>query len=124
MFKKCVSLELRAVLSRRHQDQVCAARKHQIETKISIKKDLAAEDALYAKLWKQDEQIKAAREEQEATEVIHRNKEALGVLSAQVSAKQDQRAAEIKEIEHEAELLTEERNLRIKARFCNRLICG
>jgi len=26
-------LELRPVLSRRHQDQVCAARKHQIETK-------------------------------------------------------------------------------------------
>lgn len=106
--------ELRAVLSRRHQDQVCAARKHQIETKIAIKKDLAAEDALYAKLWKQDEQIKAAREEQEATEVIQRNKEALGVLSAQVSAKQDQRAAGIKEIEHEAELLKEEQNLRIK----------
>jgi hypothetical protein len=107
-------LELRAVLSRRHQDQVCAARKHQIETKNLIKQDLAAEDALYAKLWKQDEQIKAAREEQEATEQIQRNREALGVLSMQVAAKQDQRAQEIKEIENEAELLKEEQKLRIK----------
>lgn len=105
--------ELRAVLSRRHQDQVCAARKHQIETKRNIKKELASEDALYAKLWKQDEQIKAAREEQEAQEQIHRNKETLDVLSIQVTAKKAQRHAEVKEIEHEAELLEEGKNLRI-----------
>lgn len=107
---------MRAVLSRRHQDQVCAARKHQIETKRNIKKELASEDALYAKLWKQDEQIKAAREEQEAQEQIHRNKETLDVLSIQVTAKKAQRHAEVKEIEHEAELLEEGKNLRIAVR--------
>jgi len=106
--------ELRAVLSRRHQDQVCAARKHQIETKQNIKEELAAEDALYAKLWKQDEMIKAAREEQEAQEQILRNRETLDVLSIQVTDKQTQRAAEVKQIEHEAELLKEEQKLRLE----------
>jgi len=105
--------ELRAVLVQRHQDQVCHARKHQIESKSIIKEELAAEDALYAKLWRQDELIKAAREEQEAHEQIMRNKDQLDVLSLQVEEKKAHRAAEIKQTQHEQDLLKEERKLRL-----------
>ena len=41
--------ELRSVLSRRNQDQVCAARKYQIETKAMIKQEEVMENQLYAK---------------------------------------------------------------------------
>jgi len=106
--------ELRAVLSRRHQDQVCAARRHQIETKRNIQDELAADDALYAQLWKQDEQIKAAREEQEAEEQVLRNAQTLEVLKIQVGERQQQRDAEKRQIEQEADNLKEEQKLRIQ----------
>ena len=84
------------------QDQVCAARKHQIETKVRkvnfsvfqaktisskesqnyVQAMLTAEknkeEDFYAALWKQDEQVKAAREVAETAEQIKRNEETLG----------------------------------------------
>merc|ERR1712113_119535 len=108
--QECV--ELRPVLSRRHQDQVCAARKHQIETKAMIAAEKKHEDDLYAALWKQDEQVKAAREVAETAEQIKRNQETLDVLRIQVAAKEAQREAAQRVIEQEGELMLHERELR------------
>merc|ERR1712168_313220 len=108
--QECV--ELRPVLSRRHQDQVCAARKHQIETKAMIAAEKRHEDDLYAALWKQDEQVKAAREVAETAEQIKRNEETLDVLRIQVAAKEAQKEAAKRVVESEAELMLEEREVR------------
>jgi len=108
--QECV--ELRPVLSRRHQDQVCAARKHQIETKAMIAAEKRHEDDLYAALWKQDEQVKAAREVAETAEQLKRNQDTLDILRIQVAAKEAQREAAKRVIEQEAELMSHERELR------------
>merc|ERR1712147_253554 len=108
--QECV--ELRPVLSRRHQDQVCAARKHQIETKAMIAAEKRHEDDLYAALWKQDEQVKAAREVAETAEQLKRNQDTLDILRIQVAAKEAQREAAKRVIEQEAELMNHERELR------------
>merc|ERR1719369_1616222 len=108
--QECV--ELRPVLSRRHQDQVCAARKHQIETKAMIAAEKRHEDDLYAELWKQDEQVKAAREVAETAEQLKRNQDTLDILRIQVAAKEAQREAAKRVIEQEAELMSHERELR------------
>jgi len=108
--QECV--ELRPVLSRRMQDQVCAARKHQIETKAMLAAEKNKEDDFYAALWKQDEQVKAAREVAETAEQIKRNEETLDVLRIQVAAKEAQKEAAKRVVEREAELMLEERELR------------
>merc|ERR1712147_118016 len=108
--QECV--ELRPVLSRRHQDQVCAARKHQSETKAMIAAEKRHEDDLYAALWKQDEQVKAAREVAETAEQLKRNQDTLDILRIQVAAKEAQREAAKRVIEQEAELMNHERELR------------
>jgi len=108
--QECV--ELRPVLSRRNQDQVCAARKHQIETKAMLLAEKKQEDDFYAALWKQDEQVKAAREVAETAEQIKRNQETLEVLRIQVAAKEAQREAAERVIEQEREVMLTERELR------------
>ena len=112
------------------QDQVCAARKHQIGTKVTyflttfaniFQAMLAAEknkeDDFYAALWKQDEQVKAAREVAETAEQIKRNQETLDVLRIQVAAKEAQREAAKRVVELEAETMQQERELRRQVIF-------
>ena len=70
------------------------------------------EDDFYAALWKQDEQVKAAREVAETAEQIKRNEETLDVLRIQVAAKEAQKEAAKRVVEREAELMLEERELR------------
>jgi len=70
------------------------------------------EDDLYAALWKQDEQVKAAREVAETAEQLKRNQDTLDILRIQVAAKEAQREAAKRVIEQEAELMSHERELR------------
>ena len=70
------------------------------------------EDDFYAALWKQDEQVKAAREVAETAEQIKRNQETLDVLRIQVAAKEAQREAAKRVVELEAETMQQERELR------------
>jgi len=106
--------ELRSVLSRRHQDQVCQARQGQIDTKQKIAAERRGEDSLYSQLWKQDAEVKAKREEDEALGQIARNKQTLAVLDKQVSERQAQNMLKLREIELDAQRLKEEQKLRIQ----------
>ena len=62
--------ELRSVLTRRHQDQVCLERQHQLVQAAEIEREHQAEDMMYAELWERDRLAKAAREEKEANEAM------------------------------------------------------
>ena len=92
------------------------------------------EDDLYAALWKQDEQVKAAREVAETAEQLKRNqgrntfslwsshyiyifKDTLDILRIQVAAKEAQREAAKRVIEQEAELMSHERELRRRVSY-------
>ena len=75
------------------------------------------EDDFYAALWKQDEQVKAAREVAETAEQIKRNQETLDVLRIQVAAKEAQREAAKRVVELEAETMQQERELRRQVFF-------
>ena len=75
------------------------------------------EDDFYAALWKQDEQVKAAREVAETAEQIKRNQETLDVLRIQVAAKEAQREAAKRVVELEAETMQQERELRRQVQF-------
>ena len=75
------------------------------------------EDDFYAALWKQDEQVKAAREVAETAEQIKRNQETLDVLRIQVAAKEAQREAAKRVVELEAETMQQERELRRQVIF-------
>lgn len=62
--------ELRSMLSRRHQDQVCLERKHQLNLIAEMEREKQAEEAMYAELWERDRLAKAAREEKEAQDAM------------------------------------------------------
>jgi len=65
-------------------------------------------------LWKQDAEVKAKREEDEALGQIARNKQTLAVLDKQVSERQAQNMLKLREIELDAQRLKEEQKLRIQ----------
>lgn len=79
------------------------------------------EEDFYAALWKQDEQVKAAREVAETAEQIKRNQETLDVLRIQVAAKEAQREAAKRVVELEAETMQQERELRRQVLFRSQL---
>lgn len=78
--------ELRATLTRRHMDEVCMERKEQLRMKAVMDENQKALDDMYADLWEQDRQAKAAREEREAVEQHIRNRETLDTLQQQKAA--------------------------------------
>ena len=93
--------ELRATLTRRHMDEVCLERSEQLRMKDQMDRDQKALDDMYADLWEQDRQAKAAREERESQEQHTRNRETLETLQQQKAAleakREDQRRLKAEE---------------------------
>ncbi|XP_039257804.1 cilia- and flagella-associated protein 53-like [Styela clava] len=104
--------ELRSVLSRRHQDEVCIDRMHQLAVKSDMERMKQEEERMYADLWEKDRLMKAAREEREAQEMIKRNRAMLDVLQTQKAALEAKKQEEKRLVKEEALLLQEERELR------------
>lgn len=104
--------ELREVMSRRHQDEVCSSRKHQIDIKKQLEQDRLKEEDLYTRLWRQDELVKLHREEAESAEQHRRNLQNVDVLNQQVAHKQGKLRDAVHEKELEAEELESERKNR------------
>jgi hypothetical protein len=75
--------ELRSVLTRKHQDQVCMERGYQLNQQAERERERQAEEALYAELWERDRLAKAAREEREAEDAMNRNYKQLDILQTQ-----------------------------------------
>ena len=71
--------EMRCLMSKRIQDEVCIERGEQLRLKAERKERERQEDNMYAKLWEEDYRIKCEREEIETTLQIERNREALKV---------------------------------------------
>jgi len=101
--------ELRSVLTRRHQDQVCLERQHQLVQAAEIEREHQAEDMMYAELWERDRLAKAAREEKEANEAMERNYHQLDVLQSQRKEKAVKQAAGKETIKMEARQLVDDR---------------
>lgn len=102
--------ELRSVLSRRHQDQVCMERHHQLKQHAEIERERQAEAAMYAELWDRNRLAKAAREEREAQEAINRNYNMINMLQEQRRFKSIQNAADIERVKIEAVQLAVDRD--------------
>uniref|UniRef100_H2Z3F5 Trichohyalin-plectin-homology domain-containing protein n=1 Tax=Ciona savignyi TaxID=51511 RepID=H2Z3F5_CIOSA len=75
--------ELRGVLSRRHQDEVCIDRMQQLAVKSDLERRKQEEEAMYAELWEKDRLAKAAREERESQQQIERNRAMVDTLRTQ-----------------------------------------
>lgn len=101
--------ELRSVLTRRHQDQVCQERQHQLCLAAEIEREHQAEDMMYAELWERDRLAKAAREEEEAEQAMGRNYKQLEVLQLQRKENAVRNAAHKETIKMEASQLVEDR---------------
>merc|ERR1712168_347382 len=101
--------ELRSVLSRRHQDQVCKERQHQLNMLAEIERERQSEEAMYAELWERDRLAKAAREEQERAAAMKRNYDMLDVLQSQRRRNEIKKLGQIEEINKEKEMLIEDR---------------
>lgn len=97
--------ELRSVLSRRHQDQVCAERQHQLNLQAEIERERQAEEAMYAELWERDRLAKAAREERESQDAMQRTANMLQTLQAQRQKNNIMKEAEKEMIMKEADQL-------------------
>ena len=97
--------ELRSVLTRRHQDQVCMERNYQLNQQAERERERQAEEALYAELWERDRLAKAAREEREAEEAMNRNYKQLDILQTQRKDNAIRAEAAKGNIEMEAEQL-------------------
>lgn len=104
--------ELRGVLSRRHQDEVCVDRMNQLALKADMERKKQEEERLYADLWEQDRLAKAAREEIEAQQQIERNLAMVDILRTQKASLEAKKEEEKRLIAEEARLLIEERELR------------
>lgn len=72
--------DLRSILSKRHQDEVCRDRAEQLRLKQEEKKREQEVEQMYAKLWDDDRQAKCKREEIEAALQIERNRDMLKVI--------------------------------------------
>lgn len=104
--------ELREVMSRRHQDEVCTARKHQIQIKAQLHKDHLEEEKLYTRLWREDELVKLHREETEAMQHHQANQQNVAILNKQVAFKLEKEREAEREKELEFQELEEERKQR------------
>ena len=71
--------DLRSILSKRHQDEVCRDRAEQLRLKEEERKKEREVEGMYARLWEEDRQTKCKREEMEAALQIERNREMLKV---------------------------------------------
>jgi hypothetical protein len=104
-------------MSRRHQDEVCTARKHQIQIKAQLHKDHLEEEKLYTRLWREDELVKLHREETEAMQHHQANQQNVAILNKQVSFKLEKEREAEREKELEFQELEEERKQRRAVHF-------
>ena len=74
--------DLRYILSKRHQDEVCKDRAEQLRLKEEERKKQQEVEQMYARLWDEDRQTKCKREEMESALQIERNREMLKVLQS------------------------------------------
>lgn len=86
--------ELRSTLTRRHMDEVCMDRSHQLETKARMQAHDKEVERMYADLWEKDRLAKEAKEEKIAQEQHGRNMEMLSVLQKQMAAIEAKRQEE------------------------------
>lgn len=71
--------DLRSILSKRHQDEVCRDRGEQLRLKEEEKKKEQQVEQMYTRLWDEDRETKRKREEMEAALQIERNREMIKV---------------------------------------------
>ncbi|XP_061409850.1 cilia- and flagella-associated protein 53-like [Lethenteron reissneri] len=105
------SEELRTVLSRWHQDQVCTERHVQLAERDAARQREHQEERLFAELWERDRLAKTEREERQALERAESNRESLQALQQQRAAVQEQREQAKRLKQEEAELMREQREL-------------
>ena len=79
MFARNQCEDLRSILSKRHQDEVCRDRAEQLRLKEEERKKEQEVEMMYAQLWDEDRQAKCKREEMEAALQIERNRDILKV---------------------------------------------
>eukprot|EP00731_Ephydatia_muelleri_P034004 Em0044g24a len=104
--------ELRAVITKMNQDEICKERAQQLKLKAELKQREVEEERLYAELWEQDWQAKCKREEMEAALQIERNAEMLKVLTLQSEAMEQHKRLMKQLKDEETQLLKEESALR------------
>ncbi|OWF34875.1 cilia- and flagella-associated protein 53-like [Mizuhopecten yessoensis] len=104
--------ELRSTLSKRQQDEVCAERLEQLKIKDVMDRERMEEDQMYARLWEEDRQKKADREERDAKAAQERNIETLSTLRTQMASLEEKKETALRLKEEEAQLLREQAALR------------
>ncbi|KAG5272052.1 hypothetical protein AALO_G00161150 [Alosa alosa] len=105
------SEELRAIETRRRQDEVCTERAAQIHSREESHRRRADEERLFAQLWESDRQAKQERESQEALRQHQSNAEQVAFLRMQMEAAEQQRAEAKRLKEEEAQILREQREM-------------
>lgn len=105
--------EMRSILVKRNQDDVCLERAEQLRLKAEQRERQKQGERMYARMWEDDRFAKCKREEMEAALQIERNREALKVLTLQSAAIEKQHEDMKRLKEQEAELLREEAALRV-----------
>ncbi|XP_066568300.1 cilia- and flagella-associated protein 53 [Amia ocellicauda] len=103
--------ELRAVMTRRRQDEVCSERMAQLSLKEQVRRQKEEEDHLFAHLWERDRQAKEEREGRDALQQRERNREMVDFLQVQMAAAEEQRLQAKLLKEEEAQLLREQREM-------------
>ncbi|XP_030047808.1 cilia- and flagella-associated protein 53 [Microcaecilia unicolor] len=105
------SEELRSLLIKNTQNQVCAERKAQLLLKGEIQRQQKEEEQLFAELWEKDRLAKEKHEEENAQRRKELNKGMLDNLDLQSAAVEAQKAEAKRLKEEEAQLMEEERRL-------------
>ena len=97
--------ELRSTLSKRQQDQIAAERMTQVQMKAQLEKKRQQEEEMYARLWEEDMQIRARREEADTKRNMTATHETLAVLQQQMAALEAKKQEEKEKVREEAALL-------------------
>ncbi|XP_010006802.1 PREDICTED: coiled-coil domain-containing protein 11 [Chaetura pelagica] len=103
--------ELRLLLMKKHQKEVCEDRLAQVALKEELKKQQQKEEQMFAELWKEDRLAKEKREVKEMQRLAKQQREVRDGLSAQVAELNAQQEEARRLKEEEAQLLEEEQQL-------------
>ncbi|XP_032366390.1 cilia- and flagella-associated protein 53 isoform X2 [Etheostoma spectabile] len=99
--------ELRAVQSRRREQEVCVEREAQVETRLQQQQLQQQEDQLFAELWEADRRAKDLKAAQDTQQRQDRNLETRDAIRTQMEAAEQQRRRHKELREEEAALMRE-----------------
>ncbi|XP_026794611.3 cilia- and flagella-associated protein 53 [Pangasianodon hypophthalmus] len=103
--------ELRAMHTRRQQEEVCTERAAQIQTRLEEHRLQQEEDKLFAQLWEGDRLAKEQRENLQAQRQKENNLQQLAFLRIQIEAAEQQRLQAKQLQDEEAQLLRDQREM-------------